>query len=126
MPIRLEWGNPEHSILLEIVEGEWTLVEVYQMLDDIYDMIIGLPHRVDIIADMSHAKFSTTNLLSALGHVQRRQPPNAGMLVVVRANSYLRSIADIARKVAPKALIEIRFVDSLEEAYAEIQHRRKQ
>ena len=117
MPIRVEWGNPEKTVLMEIVEGEWTLADIYGMLDEANKLISAVPHRVDIIADMTHARFSKSNLLSALSRAERRHPSNTGTVVAVKANSYLKAVAELARKVAPKALTNLQFVDDLEQAY---------
>lgn len=120
MPIRVEWANPEKTILLEIVEGEWTLKDAYNLLDEVYHRMAEVPHRVDIIADMTQSHFSRQNIFSTFNHLQRRSSPNAGIIVVVRANAYVKSIADLARKIAPRGLAKIQFVDTMEEAYAVI------
>ena len=123
VPIRVEWGNPEKTILKEIIEGEWTLADIYGMLDAADKLISQVPHRVDIIADMSSARFSKSNLLSTLGRIERRRPTNTGMIVAVKANTYLKAMAELARKVAPTALVNVQFADTLEQAQEILQSR---
>jgi len=126
MPIRLEWDKLEKTTLLEIVDGEWSLPDVYAMLDEADRMIASVPHRVDIIADMSSSHFSSGNLLTAFGRAQRTQPPNTGMIIVVKANRYLKAMSDVAAKMWPHSTDNFRFVDSMETAYAILQNDRAQ
>src|SRR5690348_16431814 len=111
MPIRVEWGNPEKTILLEIIEGQWTLADIYAMLEETDQMVGEVQHRVDIIADMTSAQFSSANLLSAISRTQRSASSNAGMIVVIKANRYIKSVADVAARVVPKSTENMRFVE---------------
>ncbi len=118
MPIRVEWGNPDKTIILEIIEGQWTLADIYGMLEEVDQMVAEVPHRVDIIADMTSAQFSSANLLSAINRTQRSPTSNAGMIVVVKANRYIKALADVAARVVPKSTEQMRFVETMDEAHA--------
>ncbi len=118
MPIHLEWGNPEKTILFENLDGEWTLSDVYAMLDDCEKMVSSVMHRVDIIADLSNSHFSSGNLLTALSRAQRTQPPNVGLIIAVKANRYLKAMADVAATMWPRSTEKLRYVNSIEAAYA--------
>jgi hypothetical protein len=117
MPIQVTWGNPEKTILLETVEGEWTLADVYAMLKQANTMIASVPHTVDVIADLTNSQFTPNNLFSALNDAQRNQPYNTGLIIAVKANRYLKAIADVAMKLWPETAQHYRFVDTVEQAY---------
>jgi hypothetical protein len=116
MPITVEWGNAEQSIVVIRYEGRWDGKDVHTALDQVFDMLSTVDHTVDFIVDMSQSKSTPTNLLAAAGRVERRAP-NTGRTVIVAVNTYLKAIADIARYVAPKTVGRTYFVKTLEEAY---------
>jgi hypothetical protein len=116
MPITVEWGNAEQTIIVIRYEGRWDVKDVHAGLDKVFDMLGTVDHTVDSIVDMSQSKSSPTNLLAAAGRVERKAP-NTGRTVIVNVNTYLKAIADIARYVAPKTVGRTYFVKSLEEAY---------
>lgn len=117
MPIYLEWGNPEKTILFQYVRGEWTLADTYAMLDDCETMLAAVPHCVDIIADLTHSRFSSGNLLSALSRIHHAHPRNIGLVVAVNADGYLRALAEAGEKLWPGSTENIRYAGSLEAAY---------
>lgn len=119
MPVRAEWANAEKTILLEIIEGEWTLTDVFALVEMANKMVAGVTQKVDIIADLTNAHFSKANLLSALGSIQRSQSStNVGKVIAVKANNYLKAITNVASKLSPKAVGNIMFVETLDQAYA--------
>lgn len=116
MPITVEWGNAEQSIIVIRYEGRWDVKDMHAGLDKVFDMLSTVHHTVDSIVDMTQSKSSPTNLLAAAGRVERKAP-NTGRTVIVAVNTYLKAIADIARYVAPKTVGRTYFVKTLEEAY---------
>lgn len=118
MPTEVKWADPEKTILLETINGEWTLADVFTLMETASKMITEVSHKVDIIADLTNARFSDANLLHTLSRLQRLQPSNTGRVVVVKANAYLKALTNVASQLAPKTIANIQFVNTIEEAYA--------
>ena len=125
MTLTTEWANPEKTILLQTIDGEWTINDVVMVIEQGKQKVAEVPHTVDIIVNLTNARFSRPNLLSALGNAQRSRGSNIGKIMVVQASSYLKSITNIASKVAPKVTSNIGFVETVEEAYAMLKQSQK-
>ena len=123
MPIRVEWGNPEKTILLETMAGNWTVMDINIMLAEVKAMMTEVPHRVDIIADLTDANFTFDNLLPLVNRTQHSRPLNGGTVVGVNVPRSLKAVIALAARFSPKVAEDIRFVDSLEEAYALLRNR---
>ncbi len=126
MTLKAEWANPEKTIILQTLEGDWTLNDVFSLMENADQMISEVDHKVDLIADLTTTHFTKFNLLSTLGRVQRsNQSPNMGRIAVVNANHYLKTLTHVAAKVTPRATDNIVFVDTVEEAFTVLQQSQK-
>ncbi len=118
MSLKAEWANPEKTVILQTLEGQWTLTDLFALMEAEEKMLLEVDHKVDFIADLTHARFSKDNLFPALGRIQRSSKlPNSGRIAVLNANGYIRSLVNVVAKVAPQATTNIFFVNTMEEAY---------
>ena len=122
MPIEVSWGNPQKTVVYTVFGETWTLEENHQMIDDMYKLTTSVTHTVHIIMDFTHSKTSPAKLLSAGRHIEKRSVPNSGISVFVKANSFLKAIAQVMMKMFMKD-VKLYFADSLEEAYQIIEQR---
>ncbi len=116
MSIQVAWGNPEKTIALSTFGESWTVEEAHQMIEDMYALTTSVDHTVHTVLDFSQSRSSPTKLMSTGQHVQKRQVPNSGVSVVVKANSFLKAISQVIMKVFVKDQ-QFFFADSLDEAY---------
>ena len=122
MPIEVSWGNPQKTVVYTVFGETWTLEENHQMIDDMYKLTTSVTHTVHIVMDFTYSKTSPAKLLSAGRHIEKRAVPNSGISVFVKANSFLKAIAQVIMKMFMKDT-KLYFADSLEEAYQIIEER---
>lgn len=114
------WYDDEKTIIYHRYTRGFTIVDFYRAAETSAQMLATVPHPVDIIIEtQSLPKMS--GMFSAAQHVNRIVPPNQRLVVAVGANSVLRSMVEITRKIAPRATQNIHFVDTLEDALAYIE-----
>jgi len=117
----MDWNNPEHTIILVTFDGVWESADIYRMINKGVSMLKSVNHPVDSIFDFTRSTFSPTNLLSAAEKMENDLQENNRLAVIVKANVYIRSIIKVAKIFAPRALENIHFVNTVEQAYDLIQ-----
>lgn len=116
MPIHAFWDNPEKTVVVEVVEGKWDLMDVHNLLDEVNAMFRSVPHRVDIIVDMRQTRFVPDNVIAAMSRSERFMSPNLGIIVIVNAPLLARALINAVRMVAPGLVARSAFVNSIEDA----------
>ena len=124
MPVHVQWDNDDHTVIQLVFEGKWGLEELYPALSEMYKSVEQEQHIVDSIVDMVNASTIPSNVLSIRGTIERNQPDNQGISVIVGANTLVRSIANILNRVL-KEESEYIFTDTLEEARQAIKDQRQ-
>lgn len=120
MPIQVSWGNPEKTIVHSVFSEEWTLEEAHNMIDDMHKLTSSVDYTVHSILDFTTSKTSPTRILSMGQHIEKRKVPNTGVAVIVKANNFIKAIAQLVTKMFVRNT-NTYFADSLEEAYQIIQ-----
>lgn len=80
-------------------------------------MMDTVPQLVDGIFDFTSSTATPTSALLTLSRMEATHNPRQRLLIVVGANGYIKSLCNIARKLAPKTFAHLRFVDTLHDAY---------
>jgi hypothetical protein len=124
MPINLFWGDPHQTVLHAQFGETWTLEEYHKSIDDMYEMISSVPHRVHIVSDFSRNRSAPAGLLSAGSHIENRRAINSGINVVIGATSFLKSMLQVAQRLYLTET-EIYLANSVEEAYLIIQQHQR-
>jgi hypothetical protein len=118
MPISIEWGNAEKTIIVKRFWDFWDHSDVLTTLEIRNTMMAEVSHTVDVIDDFS-APFTAdpTRLMSAIRRAEKLMAPNMGIIVMVKANKFIRMLVDLNRLNTPRLTSRVCMVDSLEEAY---------
>ena len=100
MGIFIEWADAEKTILRQVFQGRWDVTDFNMVIDAMIVLMGEVKHRVDVILDFSGTTSGQepTRLLPSLQRFQRVRPANAGAVVYVQANAFLRSLIEIAYK----------------------------
>lgn len=117
MPVQIAWVDAEETIIRLDVEGSWALEEYLKAIQEAITMTKSKPHVVHMIADMTNSKNFPTQVISAAKGYETRFPDNQGLFVLVKMPLYLRTMVQIAVKMYTKAMSNVHFVDTLEEAH---------
>ena len=126
MPVAMDWETPERKIIRVTFIGEWDVDDIHRMITKRNSMMDCVNHPVHQILDMTASTSSPSNLLSVTSRAEL--PPNktGSLVLVVNASNYIKSVANIMKRLSPRLFEGIYSVDSIEEAYAKIEEQLRQ
>jgi hypothetical protein len=116
MGIKLIWDNDEKTILRRVLLGRWTAEEYLNSVNRAYKLLNGLDHTVHLIIDGTQENRTPTNILSIIRNIDDKIAPNQGMVVLVGVDDTYKSIAKAARKLAPRAMQNRHYANTLDDA----------
>lgn len=118
MPIQIDWDNAQHTVIRVMFEGVWDIRDIRNMIKTGASMMESVNHDVDSIFDFTNSRFSPANLLSTADQMEETYNVHERLLIMVNANFYIKSLAKMAVVLAPKTFANVRFVSTLDDAYA--------
>lgn len=128
MPLKVEWLDVQHSIMVCTGHDTWTWDDYHTALEDIAAQFRAAVDRVDLV--IMREKGATMPKGSAMPHYQRAMrimPASVGLMVMVTDNSFARTIVSIFSRVYPnKDNVKLVMVASLSEAKTRIHQDRLQ
>ena len=128
MGITAEWDNEEKTIIRHIYVGEITWDEFETVAHrHTTIMLDSVEHIVDIIADVEKV-IPPKGILAHFREIASSAPfthPNAGLVVMVRAGSFVMTTINLFCKVYNQLGEKLVTVPTLEEAYAIIAEHRQ-
>lgn len=119
MPIEVDWGNQDETLLTMKIKGDWTAEELYQAQTDMLAMSQSKTHTVDAIVDMRTANLKMNGLLPVARQALRRRPRNIGTTAVITHTNFWQRIF----QSLPATLLNdfhVIFVNEVDEAYTVI------
>ncbi len=116
MSINVQWDNEEHTLVRWDFIGTWDWNDFLAAQKASNELISSVPHRVDIIGDVSGSHQIPPGAIARFRTYRRDDPPNAGRVVLVGASAYIRTMVEIFRGIFPNTGGNFTFADSLEEA----------
>ncbi len=120
MPILIGWDSPQQKIIRICINGKWDADELHQIILQGRGMTTSVRHPVDSIFDFSQSASSPTSVLGIIQNLDLQHPENERLIIIVKANGYIKTMGNIARKLAPKTFSGLFFVNSINEAYQAI------
>ncbi len=102
MPIQVAWGNDEKTILKFTYQGNWDLRDFYQATDRSNDLLSEVAHTVALIQDVQGSKMIPNGFMGAIGNINRKIHPNAGMVIMLGINPFARAFIELYRRVYPE------------------------
>ena len=121
MSADIVWDNAEKTIIKVTFEQKWEVGDMFRIINEGTQMMLTVNHKVDIIFDFTNSSVSPSKLLSTIERMEETHNDNERLLLVVRANGYLRSLAKVAKLLAPNTFANLYFVDRISEAYTIIE-----
>src|SRR5574341_1447103 len=116
MPIHVSWFDPEQTILLQKLEGNWTIDDFLEVFHRSTDMLNTQDHKVDIIMDMSHSfRPPVFRIATTAQYVEEHASPNRRLAVVI-CDFYMQVVIKAIATIAPKTLQSIRFASTMKGA----------
>jgi hypothetical protein len=116
MPVEVVWDDETCTALRQVYSGHLKLDDYMQATDDLVRMATSVAHTVHSIMDRTAVLSTPGVLLPALRYANQHVPPNLGLRVIIKPSMFTRVFVDLGRRVAPRLMKNIYFVDSLDEA----------
>ncbi len=114
MPIQVVWDDQTKTTLRQIYSGKLTLEDYITATDTLEQMAKEVPYTVHSLMDRTNVASAPGVVLPAMRYANNHVPPNLGIRVVIKGDMFTRVIVDIGRRMAPRLIHDIYFVDSLE------------
>ncbi len=118
MSIQVMWDDAEKTIIRQVFSGQVTLQDYITAVDQVEQMAKEVPHTVHSLMDRTGVTSTPSIVLPAMRYANNHVPPNLGIRVVVNGGVFTQVIVDIGRRVAPRLIHDIQFVDTVEEGRA--------
>lgn len=120
MALRTSWFNQEKGIILYEFEGEWTWVELSQMIQQAEAMAEPMNTPIYTIVDLTRNQMIPSGALSHFRGGTAKAPENWKGAVFVGANMFVRSLVATFAKVYPRLGQRYKTAEAREEAEAMI------
>ncbi|GEM_PF-1669663 len=101
--------------------GRWALDELYEKAKQANLTIGEVTHSVDLIINMRNNTTTPTKLLSSARHINELVQPNQRFTIIVSAPPFMKALLRIAIQIIPKIMANLRYVNTLDEAFAIIE-----
>ena len=119
MSIRVEWFNPEKTIILQKRAPGWTWKDFDAAVDQYSAMARSVNHKVAIIIDCLEAPDPPTpSALQHYGRASSLKPENLVLMVVVSKGGFLEKMGKAFTSGQSDAQELLQFVRSVKEAEA--------
>ncbi len=125
MSVDIAWDNAEKTIIKVTFDQQWETGDMFRIINKGTSMMLTVTHKVDSIFDFTHSLVSPSKLLSTLERMEETHNDNERLLIIVRANGYLKSLSKVAKLLAPKTFANLYFVDTIAEAYIIIEQQQQ-
>lgn len=123
---RVQWDDPEQTILRFEFEGEWDWVVVRQVALMGQEMSASVEHRVDSVVDLRQSHGLPAHSLSQFEQLAQFPSPNSGVIVIVGGGNLVASLLNIFKRVYRSAAAKYHYVETMEEAERLIRRLRRE
>ena len=129
MGVELYWDNDEQTVMLCEFAGKWTWEELFSTLGTVKKITDKADYEIAAIVDVrSGMNFPGGSLLSAEGMEQAKRllkmgNEGTGPIVIVGANSVIRTVYNTVAGMNRRAISNITFADSVKEARQHLHQR---
>ena len=117
MGVRVYWHDDQKTILHQVYEGQCVAADFHKCVNESYPLVSSVSHTVDIIVDMTHARFVGASFLSARNNSETKVQENQRMAILVGAPGFIKALVGIGKTIAPKTTKNIHFAKTVEDAY---------
>ncbi|MBC7869282.1 MAG: hypothetical protein H7Y09_00470 [Chitinophagaceae bacterium] len=121
MGITAYWHDDTKTIMrLDYIDA-WTLDEFYESAKQAHFMIGEVTHSVDLIINMRDNRTTPAKILSSARHMNELVQPNQRLTIMVGSPPFVKALIKVANQIMPKITEKLRYVNTLDEAFAIIQ-----
>ncbi len=124
MTVRVDWDDPDHSILLYSLSCRWTWDELYEAADKGLAMADTVSHTVDVIVDFRISQGLPPKAFAQFNRLNRMPTPQTGLVVITGGGTFLLSLFNLYILIAGSSASKYCWVSDLDKAYRAVAARR--
>lgn len=117
MPVRVYWDNPEKTIIVREMSGEWTWEDYGRAIGQVNEYLNQVHYTVDIIVDCRESNSLPSGALGNLSSSNKTYPQNIGQQVIVATSYFIQLFAQMLQQYMPDKKHLFAFVNNMEDAY---------
>ncbi|MEQ8676506.1 MAG: hypothetical protein RLP44_29510 [Aggregatilineales bacterium] len=118
MAINVGWDNDEQTVICYQFSGTWTWQDAEAALETSFSLTETVAHKVHVIVDMRHSKGLPDGIILKINKVLQIAPSNRGNIVIVGANSLMKTTLRMAGRIHKAVANRIATAETFEDAYA--------
>lgn len=122
MGVTVEWANADQRVILWTITGKWTWKEFDTAYEKMQAMAASVNHNVDGIYDLSQSILIPADVTTHVKFAFPYRPPNLRHVIAVGLDSYIQLLWNTLTTMPSLRQWRAHFVDTIEEAYAFIDH----
>lgn len=124
MPVEVIWDDDAHTIIRQIYSGNVDLRDYITATDVLEQMAKHTPYVVHSLMDRTQVLSAPNGTLTALRYANNHVPENLGLRVIIKGDSLTKVLVEIGKRIAPRLIRNIYFVDTVDDGRLVIdQHR---
>jgi len=121
MGIEVRWVDTQQTAMIYNFLDPWTWQDYYTTTTQGRTMLASVNHKVIILINLSETRSIPPGALSHLRRAVSHSHPNRGLVILIGLRSFVQAVANLMNRIYPKIAAQVRFVTTLEEAYAIIE-----
>ncbi len=124
MTVRVDWDDPDHSILLYTLGCRWTWDEFYDAVDKGIAMTNTVSHQICIIVDYQSSQGLPPGAIGQFNRITRLMTPQIELVIIAGGGTLLLSLFNIFLLIAGNVASKYCWVSDLDKAYSTLTARR--
>lgn len=125
MRIDVIWDNESRTIVRYDYHPGWTLEDFDQAERQLYELLAGVPHVVDVIAHFLPGSDPPAGAFSRFKRVQDEMPPQVGAVVVTNSGPFVALLLSVFLRVYRQYADRLWLADTLEDARKQLAEKRR-
>jgi len=124
MTVRVDWDDPDHSVLLYTLECHWTWEEMYEAVEKSITMINTVSHKICVIVDNQSSKGLPPGAIGQFGRITRFMTPQIELVIIAGGGTLLLSLFNLFILLVGSNAPKYCWVSDLDKAYSTLAERR--
>lgn len=123
MSVRVNWDDPEHTILLYTLGCSWTWDEIYETVDVGVAMITTVPHVVDVLVDIQNGSLPP-RAIAQFQRIASIPAPQTNLIVIAGGGTLFLSLFNLFKLMMGNSANKYFWVSDLNKARATLTKQR--
>jgi hypothetical protein len=116
LSITVIWDTPDQMILRWDFTGQWGWETFLAAQQQTIDLMNTVPQTVHVIVDVSQSSRLPPGALAQFHNFRRNETPNAGLVVLVGMNSFVKAAATMFLRIFPNDWGTVQFANTVQAA----------